>query len=188
MDEETAVIGEVVNVRCIEQALLNQKKKYQRVIMRQREKIAELNSILEKLYSKFKSLQDMNEKQHNELCDQKKEILEIAKILKTHGQEIKSKFKKVLKEMINLPADDTKYLAVSGVPAIHCVRVYKTLEERHSDLALRFLGLNDKGCNDSLPLIDTFKYMPRMFKVSLDIIHALADYTNKSWGTATKAE
>jgi len=102
--------------------------------MWQREKIAELNSILEKLYSKFKSLQDMNEKQHNELCDQKKEILEIARILKTHGQEIKSKFKKVLKEMINLPADGTKYLAVSGVPAIHCVRVYKTLEERHSDI------------------------------------------------------
>ncbi len=121
--------------------MLNQKKKYQLVIMWKRKKITKLNSILEKLYSKFKSLQDMNEKQHNELCDQKKEILEIAKILKTHGQEIKSKFKKVLKEMINLPADGTKYLAVSGVPAIHCVRVYKTLEERPITVPTRTNGM-----------------------------------------------
>ena len=37
--------------------------------------------------------------------------------------------------------------------------------------------------DESLPLIDTFKYMSRMLKVSLDIIHALIDYTNKSWVT-----
>ena len=52
---------------------------------------------------------------------------------------------------------------------------------------MRFLGLNDEGvCDESLPLIDTFKYMPRMIKVSLDIIRALSDYTNKNWVT-TKA-
>ena len=171
--------------------LLEQKKKYQRMIMRQSKKIGKLKCKVGKLSSTIKFLQDTNEKQHkercDELCDQKKELLEIAMILKTHGQEIKSKLKKVLKEMVNLPTEEQEYCVVSGVPASHCVRVYKALEERHARLAMRFLGLNDEGvCDESLPLIDTFKYMPRMIKVSLDIIRALSDYTNKNWVT-TKA-
>jgi len=187
MDEQTSIIGGLVNTHCMDRALLAQKKKYELIIMRQSKEIVKLNFTVGKLCSKIKFLQDMNEKHHKErcdgLCDQKKELLQIAMILKTHGQEIKSKFKKVLKEMINLPTEeqeDTKYCVVPGVPASHCVRVYKALEERHAGLASGFLGHNDEGCNESLPLIDTFKYMPRMLKVSLDIIRALTDYTNKS--------
>ena len=188
MDAETSIIGDMVNTRCMDRALLEQKKKYQRMIMRQSKKIGKLKCKVGKLSSTIKFLQDTNEKQHkercDELCDQEKELLEIAMILKTHGQEIKSKLKKVLKEMVNLPTEEQEYCAVSGVPASHCVRVYKALEERHARLAMRFLGLNDEGvCDESLPIIDTFKYMPRMIKVSLDIIRALSDYTNKNWVT-----
>ena len=186
MDEETSIIGGLVNTHCMDRALLDQKKKYQLMIRRQSKEIVKLNLTVVKLCSKIKILQDRNEKQHkercDELCDQKTELLQIAMILKTHGQEIKNKLKKVLKEMINLPTEeqeDTKYCVVPGVPASHCVRVYKALEERHAGLASGFLRHNDEGC-ESLPLIDTFKYMPRILKVSLDIIRALTDYTNKS--------
>ena len=97
------------------------------MIMRQSKKIGKLNCKVGKLSSTIKFLQDTNEKQHkercDELCDQEKELLEIAMILKTHGQEIKSKLKKVLKEMVNLPKEEQKYCVLSGVPATQCVRV-----------------------------------------------------------------
>ena len=54
----------------------------------------------------------------------------IVKILKRNGQELKSTFTKVMKQLIN-PAEekvDTKYFAVEGVPQRYYVAVYKALE------------------------------------------------------------
>ena len=92
MAEQTSIIGGLVNTHCMDRALLVQKKKYELMIMRQSKDIVKLNFTVGELCRKIKFLQDMNAKHHKErcdgLCDQKKELLQIAIILKTHGQEI----------------------------------------------------------------------------------------------------
>ena len=70
-------------------------------------KIAKLKQKVGKLKNTIEFLKAENEKQHKEhfvkLCDQEKEFREIAKILKRNGQELKSNFTKVMKQLINAP-------------------------------------------------------------------------------------
>ena len=75
-------------------------------------------------------------------------------------------------------------------PLPHYVAVYKALEQRHADLVMRFLNINDERSIDTASdLIDTFKYIPTMLKHSLGIMCALTDYTHKNWSaTDTKKE
>ena len=142
-------------------------------------KVGELKNTIEFLKAK-------NEKQHKEhcaeLCDQEKEFRVIAKLLKGNGQELKSTFTKVMKQLIN-PAEektDTKYFAVEGVPQRYYVAVYKALEQRHADLTMRFLNINgERSIDTASDLIDTFQHIPTMLKHSLSIICALTDYTHK---------
>ena len=159
-------------------------------------KIAKLKHKVGKLKNTIEFLKAENEKQHKEhfvkLCDQEKEFREIVKILKRNGQKLKSTFTKVMKQLIN-PAEekaDTKYFAVEGVPQRYYVAVYKALEQRHADLVMRFLNINDERSIDTASdLIDTFRYIPTMLKHSLGIMCALTDYTHKNWSaTDTKKE
>ena len=78
-----------------------------------------------------------------------------------------------------------------AVGAKYYVAVYKALEQRHADLVMRFLNINDEPSIDTAsdPIIDTFKYIPTMLKHSLGIMCALTDYTHKNWSaTDTKKE
>ena len=72
----------------------------------------------------------------------------------------------------------------------HYVAVYKALEQRHADLAMRFLNINDERSIDTASdLINTVQYIPTMLKHSLGIMCALTDYTHKNWSaTDTKKE
>ena len=135
--------GEYVNVLIMERMLMDQKKHFQIIMEQQNKKITKLKRTVE-------FLEATNEKQHKEhcaeLCDQEKEFRVIAEILKRNGQELKSTFTKVMKQLIN-PAEektDTKYFAVEGVPQRYYVAVYKALEQRHADLVMRFLNINDE--------------------------------------------
>ena len=183
--------GEYINVLIMDRMLMDQKKNFQIIMEQQNKKIDKLKHTVE-------FLEVMNEKQHKEhcveLCDQEKEFRVIAKILKRNGQELKSTFTKVMKQLIN-PAEekaDTKYFVVEGVPQRYYVAVYKALEQRHADLAMRFLNINDErstGIDTASDLINTFRHIPTMLKHSLGIMCALTDYTHKNWSTTdTKKE
>ena len=181
--------GEYINVLIMDRMLMDQKKHFQIILEQQNKKIAKLKRTVE-------FLESTNEKQHKEhcvkLCDQEKEFRVIAKILMRNGKELKSTFTKVMKQLINPPEekDDTKYFAVEGVPQRHYVAVYMALEQRHADLVMRFLNINDERSIDTASdLIDTFQYIPTMLKHSLGIMCALTDYTHKNWSaTDTKKE
>ena len=188
--------GDYINVIVMERTLMNQKKKFQFIMEHQNKKIAKLKRTVRELNNTIGFLKATNEKQHKEhcvkLCDQEKEFRVIAKILEKNGQELKSTFTKVMKQLIN-PAEekaDTKYFAVEGVPQRYYVAVYKALEQRHADLAMRFLNINDERSIDTASdLIDTFQYIPTMLKHSLGIMCVLTDYTHKNWSTTdTKKE
>ena len=176
--------GEYINALIMDRMLMDQKKNFQFIMEQQNKKIDKLKRTVGKLNNKIEFLKAKNEKQHKEhcvkLCDQEKEFRVIAKILKRNGQELKSTFTKVMKQLIN-PSEEkaaTKYFAVEGVPQRYYVSVYKALEQRHADLAMRFLNINDEWSIDTTSdLIDTFQYIPTMFKHSLGIMCALTDYT-----------
>ena len=188
--------GDYVNVLIMERMLMDQKKKFQFIMEQQNKKIAKLKHKVGKLNNKIEFLKAKNEKQHKEhcvkLCDQEKEFRVIAKILEKNGQELKITFTKVMKQMINPPEekDDIKYFVVEGVPQKYYAAVYKALEQRHADLVMRFLNINDeRGIDTGSDLIDTFQYIPTMLKHSLGIMCALTDYTHKNWSaTDTKKE
>ena len=188
--------GDYINALIMDRMLLDQKKKYQVIVKQQNKEIAKLKRTVDTLYNAIKFLKTTNEKQHKEhcakLCDQEKELRVIAKILKRNGQELKSTFTKVMKQMISPPEekDDIKYFVVEGVPQKYYAAVYKALEQRHADLVMRFLNINDeRGIGTGSDLIDTFQYIPTMLKHSLDIMCALTDYTHKNWSaTDTKKE
>ena len=181
----------------MDRMLMDQKKKFQYIMEQQNKKIAKLKRTVGELNNKIEFLEVKNEKQRKEHCvklrDQEEEFRVIVKILKGKGQELKSTFTKVMKQLIN-PAEeksDTKYFAVEGVPQRYYVAVYKALEQRHADLAMRFLNINDERSIDTASdLIDTFRYiLPTMLKHSLGIMCALTDYTHKNWSaTDTKKE
>ena len=188
--------GDYINVLIMDRMLMDQKKKFQYIMEQQNKKIAKLKRTVGELNNKIEFLEAKNEKQRKEhcvkLCDQEEEFRVIANILKRNGQELKSTFTKVMKQLIN-PAEekaDTKYFAVEGVPQRYYVAVYKALEQRHADLAMRFLNINDERSIDTASdLIDTFQYIPTMLKHSLGIMCALTDYTHKNWSTTdTKKE
>lgn len=188
--------GEYINVLIMDRMLMDQKKKFQYIMEQQNKKIAKLKRTVGELNNKIEFLEAKNEKQRKEhcvkLCDQEEEFRVIAKILKRNGQELKSTFTKVMKQLIN-PAEekaDTKYFAVEGVPQRYYVAVYKALEQRHADLAMRFLNINDERSIDTASdLINTFRHIPTMLKHSLGIMCALTDYTHKNWSTTdTKKE
>ena len=188
--------GDYVNVLIMERMLMDQKKQFQYIMEQRNKRIAKLKRTVGKLNNTIEFLEAKNEKQHKEhcvkLCDQVKEFREIAKILRRNGQELKSNFTKVMKQLINPSEEkaDTKYFAVAGVPQRYYVAVYKALEQRHADLVMRFLNINDERSIDTASdLIDTFKYIPTMLKHSLGIMCALTDYTHKNWSaTDTKKE